>query len=59
MNVIRAVPFPRLTYNPYMTFGSDRTVGLVSPADISPVLLRRSIEKSKFCCFNLSVCVIR
>jgi len=59
MNAIRVVPFPGLTYDPYVTFGSDRTVGLVSPADISPVLLRRSIEKSKFCCFNSSVCVIR
>jgi len=58
MDAIRAVPFPRLAYDPYAAFGSDRAVGLVSPADVSPVLLRRSIEKSKFCCFDSSVCVI-
>ena len=59
INVIKAVPFPKLTYNLYITFRSDYTVGFISLADILLVLLYKLIEKSKFYCFNLLVCVIK
>ena len=58
INVIRVVSFPRLAYNPDVTFGSDCVMALVSLADISPSLLCRAIKKSKFRCFNSSICVI-
>ena len=43
IDIIRVVPFSRLTYNPYITFGSNYAMVLVSLTDISSSFLYRAI----------------
>ena len=58
INAIRVVSFPKLAYNPDVTFGFDYVMVLINLVDILPFLLRRVIKKSKFRYFNFSICVI-